>query len=424
MSALNGSLSTTSLPEILRLCSVQQKTGTLSLTQAGINKKLYFDKGKLIYITSNKPGERVGEYLIQRGDLTRSWAGFLLKDSKRNGVAFTRSLLQKNIFDKDKLQKALSDLANQALADVMNWTSGEYDFTNLLPKQALEGPIQISEEDALQMVLKKDKDAAPGETSADEILRDLARKIVADDFTLPLLATTASKLEQCWEEDGDSTAKILDLVHKDQVLSANLLRVVNASVAHPTQQCVTVKQAMEAYPHERLIGIILAQAANAHPPKQPDTVALLMQHALSCACVCEQVAAQLGVNEEEAYTCGLLHNIGKLLLLQLLAVGNIPEKQLPKLVQDFHQNSGALLSRRWNLSPLLHDCIKNYSAPEKAKESQINVEIVCLSHNLLQNRGDQESYRQQCPTIDFERLDMESLYDNLELIDELATATF
>nr|WP_320049527.1 HDOD domain-containing protein [uncultured Desulfuromonas sp.] len=423
MSALNGSLSTTSLPEILRQCSVQQKTGTLSLSQAGIDKKLYFNKGSLIYITSNKPGERVGEFLIQRGELTRSWAGFLLKDSKRNGVAFTRSLLQKNIFDKDKLQKALSDLANQALADVMNWTVGTYEFTNLLPKQALEGPIQISEADALKRILQSGSKANTT-ASADDILRELARTIVAEDFTLPLLATTASKLEKCWMEEENSAEQILDLVHKDQVLSINMLRVVNSSVAHPPQQCMTIKQAMELYPHERLVGIVLAQAANAHPPKQPDTVSLMLQHALSCACLSEQIAAQLGEDTEEAYTCGLLHNIGKILLLQILPDSNIDEAQLPKLVQDFHQNSGALLSRRWNLSPKLHDCIKNYRNPGKATESQIHVEIVCLSHNLLQNHGSIESYKEQCPTINFDRLDMDALCDNLELIDELVTSTF
>jgi len=423
MSTLNGSLSTISLPEILRQCSVKQKTGTLNLTQAGINKKLYFNKGQLIYITSNKPGERVGEYLIQRGDLTRSWAGFLLKDSKRNGVAFTRSLLQKNIFDKDKLQKALSDLANQALADVMNWTVGNYEFTNLLPKQALEGPIQISEADALKRILQSG--SQPGaEPSTDDLLRDLARTIVADEFSLPLLSTTASKLEKCWENNEKCTEQVLDLVHKDQVLSINLLRVVNSSVAHPSKQCITVKQAMELYPHERLVGIVLAQAANAHPPKQPDTVSLMLQHALSCACLAEQIAAQLGEDVEEAYTCGLLHNIGKILLLQILPDINIPEMQLPKLVQDFHQNSGALLSRRWNLSPKVHDCIKNYRNPEKAKESQLHVEIVCLSHSLLQNQGDLERYKEQCPTIDFTRLDMDSLYDSMELIDELVTSTY
>ena len=423
MSALNGSLSITSLPEILRQCSVQQKTGTLNLTQAGINKKLYFNKGQLIYITSNKPGERVGEYLIQRGDLTRSWAGFLLKDSKRNGVEFTRSLLQKNIFDKDKLQEALSDLANAVLADVMNWTTGTYDFANLLPKQALEGPIQISEADALKRILQSGRQSEP-KTSTDEILRDLAKTIVADEFSLPLLSTTASKLEDCWETDEKSAEQILDLVHKDQVLSINLLRVVNSSVAHPPRQCITVKQAMKLYPHERLVGIVLAQVANAHPPKQTDSVSLMLQHALSCACLAEQIAAQLGEDVEEAYTCGLFHNIGKILLLQILPDINITEEQFPKFVQDFHQNAGALLSRRWNLSPKIHDCIKNYQHPEKAKESQRYVEIVCLSHNLLQNQGDMDRYKELCPSIDFDRLDMESLHDSMELIDEVVNSTY
>ncbi|MDY0191505.1 MAG: hypothetical protein RBR22_12320 [Desulfuromonas sp.] len=42
MQKLNGTLDVTSLAEILRLCSVQQKTGALNLVRAGIKKRSIF----------------------------------------------------------------------------------------------------------------------------------------------------------------------------------------------------------------------------------------------------------------------------------------------------------------------------------------------------------------------------------------------
>jgi|GEM_PF-899999 len=423
MNPLNGTLSATSLPEILRLCSVQQKTGTLLLNRSGINKKLYFNQGVLIFITSNKMGERVGEYLIQRGELTRTWAGFLLKDSQRTGIAFTSSLLKKNIFEKGKLEAALSDLANTALADVMSWTTGTYEFSTKIPKQALEGPIRISETKALEEIIQQG-DANKASDDTDALLRDFARKIVNDSFSLPLLPAIAIKLQKHWSHDEIDRESILKLIRSDQVLSAYLLRVVNSALTENQQRCATIKQALAAYPEEHLIGIIHAQMACAQPPKQPDTVSQLLQHALHCACVAEQVAAQVGEDQEMAFSCGLFHNIGKILLLQLLTENNIADNKLPLLVAKFHQNCGALLSRRWNLDPRVHNCIKNYHEPQKAAENQNLIEIIYLSHTLLTKFDTIEDAIKNCHHIKTQNLNVADLTSNMALIDEVVDSIY
>ncbi|MBW2185281.1 MAG: HDOD domain-containing protein [Deltaproteobacteria bacterium] len=423
MNKLNGTLSTTSLPEILHLCSVQQKTGTLVLTRSGINKKLYFNKGELIYITSNKMGERVGEYLIQRGELTRTWAGFLLKDSQRTGIAFTSSLLKKNIFEKDKLEAALSDLANTALADVMTWTAGSYEFSSKIPQQALDGPIRISEAKALQQIIQQGG-ATKESNNTDELLRTLARKIVTDSFSLPLLPTIAIKLQEHWSHSKIETEPILKLVREDQVLSAYVLRVINSALGKDQQRCATIKQALAAYSADHLIGIVHAQMACAQPPKQSDTVSQLLQHALRCAYLSEQIATQLGEDQEMAFTCGLFHNIGKILLLQLLTENNIADEKLPQLVAKFHQNCGALLSRRWNLAPQVHNCIKSYHDPHSAKENQQLVEIIYLSHKLLVQPDTIDDAIAQCTHLKTQNIKVTDLTDNLALIDEVVASIY
>jgi len=421
MQNLNGTLDVTSLAEILRLCSVQQKTGALALTRAGIQKTLYFSNGKLIYITSNKPGERVGEYLIQRGDLTRTWAGFLLKDSKRNGIAFTTSLLKKNIFDNAKLEAALSDLANTALADVLSWTTGSFEFSEKLPQQALEGPIRISEVQALQQLLQGGSVDSGSDNTA-EILRNVARKISEGDFALPLLPQMMIKLEECWD-DNSKDGQLLKIVRSDQVLSAFLLRVVNSAVDNK-RNAATIKQALEVYSADHLIGIVHAQVASAQPPKYQDTVSQMTQHALRCACLAEQIAAQLDEDQEMAFLCGLFHNIGKVLLLQLLVDENVADKQLPQLVSKYSQNTGALLSRRWNLGSVVHDSIKYYQQPQQALENNSIVEIIYLSHVLLMTPHEAEQALAKCSHIRTDLLNIPGLNDNLALIDEVVASVY
>jgi len=375
----------------------------------------------LIYITSNKAGERVGEYLIQRGDLTRTWAGFLLKDSKRNGIAFTTSLLKKNIFNKTKLEDALSDLANTALADVLSWTNGTFEFSDKLPQQALDGPIRISEVQAMQQLLQgNDSQSAVDKTG--ELLRNIAQKISSDNFSLPLLPNIMLKLEACWE-DNTVDGQILKIVRSDQVLSAFLLRVVNAAV-DSKKHASTIKQALELYSVDHLIGVVHAQLACAQPPKHKDTVSQMSQHALRCACLAEQIAAQLGEDMEMAFICGLFHNIGKVLLLQLLVDENMPDEQLPQLVTKYSQNTGALLSRRWNLGPVVHDCIKFYAQPQLAREHQNMVEIIYLSHMLLLKPNEAENAVQNCTHVREELLNIADLNSNLALIDEVVAAIY
>lgn len=421
MNKLTGTLDVISLSEILRLCSVQSKTGVLSIERAGIHKKLYFHNGSLIYITSNKPGERVGEYLIQRGDLTRTWAGFLLKDSKRNGIAFTTSLLKKNIFEKAKLEQALSDLANTALADVIIWTSGSYAFSDKLPQQVLDGSIRISEVQALQQILQQGE-SPRGANDAAELLRIAARKIFSDDFSLPLLPKIAINMEGVWDDNG-ADGQLLKIVRCDQVLSAYLLRVVNAAIGNK-QHATTVKQALEIYSPDHLLGIVHAQLACAKPPEHQDTVSQMSQHALRCAYLAEQIAAQLDEEQDLAFTCGLFHNIGKTLLLQLLVDENVATKQLPQLISRYSQNSGALLSRRWNLDPAIHDCIKFYRQPQTATDNNTMVEIVFLSHVLLLKPEDAQSALEKCAHLKADLLNIDDLNKNLALIDELVAAVY
>jgi putative nucleotidyltransferase with HDIG domain len=419
MQTTHGSLTQISLPEIFRQCTLQQTTGTLTLTRAGIEKNLYFNKGKLDYIASNKSGERLAEFLVHNGDLTKSWAAFLLKDSQRNGIGFTTSLLKKNILEEAHLCKTVSCLAAKAVADAISWTSGTFEFSSRLPEQVLNGPIKITEEEVIAEALQ----SGNLKNSADQnLLRVIAQKIASSAFYMPLLPSLVAKLEELWHTP--ESGEILKIARTDQVLTVHVLRVLNAGEHSLQNHCASLKEAEQRYSIPHLNGIIRAKAATATRPHQPATVALLQEHALGSALLAEQIATQLGEDAQLAYTCALLHNIGKVALLQLLDDKSLQDGNISAQVNKFHQNTGALLARRWNLHSAVYAAIRHYDKPEQAEEHRLTTQIVHLSHNLIQDTGCVERCKAHCPDIDFEALQIDTLIENLPLVDELSGAAF
>ncbi|MCA1797842.1 MAG: HDOD domain-containing protein [Geobacteraceae bacterium] len=390
MQITQGPLTRISLPEILRQCKLQQSTGTLILNRAGIEKKLYFKQGKLVYIASNKSGERLAEFLVHSGDLTKSWAAFLLKDSQRNGIGFTTSLLKKKILNEKHLGRSVSHLAAKAVADAISWTSGSFEFGPELPQQVSRGPIKITEEDVISAALHNGEE----QRSADEdLIRTIAQKIVACSFYMPLLPAVVAKLEELWRTP--ESAEILQIARTDQALTVHVLRVLNAGDHSLQNPCSSLKEAEGRYPGAHLSGIIRAKAVTATRPHQPDTVALLQQQALGCALLAEQIATELGEDAQLAYTCALLHNVGKVALLQLLGDERLQSGNLHAQINKLHQNTGALLARRGNLHSAVYATIRHYNKPDAAEEN-----------------------------INFGQLQIDSLLANLPLIDELSAAAF
>ncbi len=410
MLTTSGSLSQISLQEILRQCKLQQCTGTLSVFRAGMEKKMYFDAGTLVYIASNKSGERLAEFLISRGELTTSEAKALLQDSQRHAVGFTTSLLEKNIFDQPHLAMVMSQLALTTVADITSWTSGTFEFSAGLPDEVADGPVTILDEDIIAAVLQAGRENSSGD---EQILRMVAQKIATASFHMPLLTQLITKLEKLW--DNAQSKEILQIAYTDQVLTAYVLRVINAGTRSMEHQSLSLSAAERLYSPEHICGIIRAKAVTAQRAHQPEVIAQVQQHALNCALLAEQIAAQLGADSQLAYTCALLHNIGKAALIQLFADAKVQDHDVDAQVEKIHQNTGALLARRWNLPSAIYTAIRFYKNPAAAEENGLYAQIVYLSHNVTLNPDWMECCREQCPDINFELLHSDAIAANLAL---------
>ena len=65
--AIKGSLREASLPDVLQLLSLGQKSGCLSVTDRSSFGYIYFDRGNICYASIVNRRDRLGDILVKNG---------------------------------------------------------------------------------------------------------------------------------------------------------------------------------------------------------------------------------------------------------------------------------------------------------------------------------------------------------------------
>jgi hypothetical protein len=107
--------------------SRSSETGVLHFSDAGQSKTLYFREGKIAYATSSVADDRLGEFLLKRGQITvRQFldASKLVSASKRLGAA----LVDLQILSPDELIVSVQKHVEEIVMSLFDWTKGEYEF--------------------------------------------------------------------------------------------------------------------------------------------------------------------------------------------------------------------------------------------------------------------------------------------------------
>lgn len=180
-----------------------------------------------------------------------------------------------------------------------------------------------------------------------------------------------------------SAMRVAELVGLDQALTANVLRLANSAFLGYVTPCASVHQAVVRVGFDRMRSLVLGAAAAQTLRTDLKGYDLrsdeLWQHALATAHLARYLAGVLGgVNLEEAYISGLLHDIGKVVLDQYVQVDHDAiaalqaQEQLPlwetekKVLGMDHGAVGGLMTERWHFPMMLIDAVRFHHWPALA----------------------------------------------------------
>lgn len=192
------------------------------------------------------------------------------------------------------------------------------------------------------------------------------------------------------------------LIGLDQALAALVLQMSNSVSLGYSRTCSTIYEAIMLIGLGRLKSILLTSSATGLMKRSlsgyRQGAGELWHHSLVTGVASEWLAQTLRYpNPEEAYISGLLHDIGKLLLDQVVLtnynsiVDAVQRYHAPlwqveeKLIGIDHATVGGLIAEHWNFPVSLVDAIRYHHVPSFARVNQRLPAIVNLANSFSED---------------------------------------
>ena len=230
----------------------------------------------------------------------------------------------------------------------------------------------------------------------------VARRLDAGALELPMLPSAMTQtLALCQSETADAH-KLSVAIHRDPTLAANVLKAANSAASGLPTPCASLQQAVARLGMARVAEIALALCVRGSVFSDPscrDALARLWRHAALAACFAREIARALRRNVETAFLCGLLHDVGKAVLLanlqRDLGQGGVELPELAGVLHARHEEAGARLAAAWKLPEPVAAAIACHHEPERATSHAQFAAIACLA-DLLAHFVDADDGAELC----------------------------
>ena len=132
--AIRGSLREASLPDVLQLLSLGQKTGCLTIEHRESNGAIYFERGRITYASiANRP-DRLGARLLKDGHITPAQLESALAARGHSTKRLGELLVDHGAITLDQLRQSLRVQIEEAIYLLFTWADGTFNFeADVLP---------------------------------------------------------------------------------------------------------------------------------------------------------------------------------------------------------------------------------------------------------------------------------------------------
>mgnify|MGYP003329947649 FL=1 len=252
--------------------------------------------------------------------------------------------------------------------------------------------------------------AAPPETIEAQGAAELLKRI-------PALPTASAKLLGMMGNPNISLKQISDLIASDGVLTIETLRIANSAMFGSRGEIKSLLQALAVLGCEKVKGIVCTIALRNYTGNVLQIPALkrCWRHNLATAVVADEIASWARADTADAYTAGLLHDIGRLALiafdsskyLQVLdhaaSSGDSLEDAERAAFKVDHAVAGAWLAKLWGLPESLQAAIRDHHSSNPGSSFAITglVQHSCRIADSLCFSVIESSYVTDEPIFDF-----------------------
>lgn len=227
-------------------------------------------------------------------------------------------------------------------------------------------------------------------------------QLIGKGQVLPSLPEIYLRVAEQLEDENVTVQQIGDTVQHDPAITTRVLKMVNSAYYGLPNQVASVAQSVSLLGRERLrhilIGSVLRGVFSSGQDNPAFSMQVFWQHSIKTAIIARELARHVREIEEpeSMFTAGLLHDIGKLLL-----INGFPERMLE--VEEYmmqqridvlsaelsqlgvtHTAVGEALMHHWGLPPLLIDCATSHHEVVHDGPNRHATHLIYLANQLSQ----------------------------------------
>jgi len=215
--------------------------------------------------------------------------------------------------------------------------------------------------------------------------------------SLPAFPSVATRLLSLLGDEDVRFSAVAACIASDPSLSARLIRRANAADQPGYCEIRDVMQAAVSLGLDRTREVTMAAATSVFAASaiRRETLRPCWHHTLACAMTASEIGRMCGLRPAESYTAGLLHDIGRLGLLQaypaeyekILAEAAGRPGDLSRLEREQfgvdHVEAGVWLAQRWNLPEWIVNIIGGRQGATAPALDLTVVQVACRLADLL-----------------------------------------
>jgi putative nucleotidyltransferase with HDIG domain len=217
---------------------------------------------------------------------------------------------------------------------------------------------------------------ATGEPAApqDPLAVRLEREVRAGHVMLPVLPQIALEVQELVARDADA-ATLVRAIEREPTVAAALLKYANAAVYAGLREVTDLQQAVMrlglSSVRETVMSISAGAAFKADQLAHREMYQTIWLHSLTTAIAARRLAVLVSVPKEMAFLAGLLHDIGRIVVLRGIATLRardpkgfvVPEHTIGEFTDALHCRMGDVLCEAWNIPADLRDAVRRHHEP-------------------------------------------------------------
>lgn len=382
---IEGSLSLMPITDLIQWIDSSKRSGTLVASNEELTRRFFFQYGSLIFLWGDQEGESLCMELSNGTGLAVEKVLEAIRQSEQLGISFLGFLSSEEGIPIERLTSLMASIAERYLSASFSWKAGHFRFVELIPPTVLCSPIILNPSQMLmESAVQYDETNLDQEASLDPVLDEVFDLIRKGSIEIPPIPTDMQVLMNRISNTDLSVEEIIECIH-DPLLVSKILRICNSSYYGHRNKISTLREAVVYMGLKSLVSIVTVHAMSGFSPRNAEQVKVILHHSMMVGMIAKELARNVGANHEQAFICGLLHDIGWIVMLELLAGYDISRERRDKIIREHHCTLGYLVAKKWNFSEDIQEVIRYHHTPDASQEYRNLLEIVNSADQLAKN---------------------------------------